>query len=60
MKKLDSNPKYEDAKRVLEEYKRNARDSFIEAVKIEFINYQNKSVEKWAKDLKVPESKVKK
>lgn len=60
MKKLDSNPKYEDAKRVLEEYKRNARDSFIEAVKIEFINYQNKSVEKWAKELKVPESKIKK
>lgn len=60
MKKLDSNPKYEDAKRVLEEYKRNARDSFIEAVKIEFINYQNKSVEKWAKELKVQESKVKK
>lgn len=60
MKKLDSNPKYEDAKRVLEGYKRNARDSFIEAVKIEFINYQNNSVEKWAKELKVQESKVKK
>lgn len=60
MKKLDSNPKYEDAKRVLEEYKRNARDSFIEAVKIEFINYQKKSIEKWAIELKVQESKVKK
>lgn len=60
MKKLDSNPKYEDVKRVLDFYKQDARDSFIEALKIEFINYQNKSIDKWAKELKVPEFKGKK
>jgi len=56
MKKLDSNPKYENAKKVLEEYNGIAREAFIEALKIQYIKSQNDFVDK----LKVPESKVKK
>ena len=56
MKKLDSNPKYENAKKVLEEYNGIAREAFIEALKIQYIKSQNDFVDK----LKVPNAKAKK